>query len=122
MKSQSSLVHQPLCKTINNQAQVSIVQSHILRRHDDLLFTATLQSTSLGNKLILDATSMLDVREKELGKQEELNKAVGKLPMFMSAICYNNFDDMFLGVQATRTCFCFGWVVLEDCHTSKNNF
>lgn len=59
---------------------------------------------------------MLDVREKELGQQEDLNKAVGKLPSMMSAISYNKFDEMLLDVQSTRTCFCFGLVVFDNSH------
>ena len=61
-----------------------------------MLLTATLQSTNLGTKLVVDATSMVEVREKELGAQEELNDAVGKLPSLLASITESKFDDMCL--------------------------
>ena len=71
-----------------------------------MLLTATLQSTNLGTKLVVDANSMVDVREKELGAQEELNDAVGKLPPILASITESKSDDMcFSGDKTVQVHF-----------------
>lgn len=61
-----------------------------------MLLTATLTMTSLGSKMLADGTSMAEVREKELGEQESLNKAMARLPVVVSGISADKFEDMCL--------------------------
>ncbi len=61
-----------------------------------MLLTATLQSTPLGSKMLADGTSMAEVREKELGEQDTLNKALARLPVVVSGISADKFPDMYL--------------------------
>lgn len=62
-----------------------------------MLLSATLQSTALGSKLVLDATSMADVREQELGEQSQLQSCLGRIPCKLCDVSSADFDDMFPG-------------------------
>ena len=62
-----------------------------------MLLSATLQSTSLGSKLVLDATSMADVREQELGEQSQLQSCLERIPEKLCDVSSADFDGMFPG-------------------------
>lgn len=65
-----------------------------------LHLTATVQSCgNFGVKLAADATSMADVREKHLGEQEELNKAMKEIPKEYQDITSENFETLSLAMH-----------------------
>lgn len=68
--------------------------------------TATVQSCgNFGVKLAADATSMADVREKHLGEQEELNKAMKEIPKEYQDITSENFETLHLNCDFKMSIF-----------------
>lgn len=64
-----------------------------------MMMLASLQSSNMASRLLQDATSMINVRETELGDQEALTDAVKSLPDDFCEINEGNCQEVLLGLH-----------------------